>query len=416
MESSQAFLRGSEYCQKCASCRTLVCCATFQGVQQMFVGNGGKSVKSCKNCRDNAKTKVREQKDASYNLDEQFETHEDFIEVVSSFLERHDKHIFSPEMESLKLRVTLSESFVLGNDVSVALCAQTEDRELQIKAASHLRNDIFDCSGYYFHLRRCKERVNGPEFILTCARSQERKTERDPETVQRYTTAKEFFACHGELRIAFLKANPTAIITYDHKCHTETPKFHVTEEVQRYIQAHQLLPPRLIYQNLIQMADSPQFKNTELHTITRQQVYNLWLSLTRKEWERDAADDFRSAQLLLEGQDGYRLIEGLQGPGVSLGFITPCFSDGLKYDRAKMTEVFIDSTFGTNKHGYELYCVLTEYDLVSLPLSYLLLHTRGVREVGKRGTRLTAWLTALRAAGLNPNAVHTDKDFAGNKY
>ncbi|KAK9430287.1 hypothetical protein V1505DRAFT_371762 [Lipomyces doorenjongii] len=77
-----------------------------------------------------------------------------------------------------------------------------------------------------------------------------------------------------------------------------------------------------------------------------------------------------------------------------------------------MTEVFIDSTFGTNKHGYELYCVLTEYDLVSLPLSYLLLHTRGVREVGKRGTRLTAWLTALRAAGLNPNAVHTDKDFA----
>ncbi|KAK9259659.1 hypothetical protein V1519DRAFT_469134 [Lipomyces tetrasporus] len=360
----------------------------------MFVGNGGKSVKSCKNCRDNAKAKVREQEDASYNLDEHFESHEDIIEVVSSFLECHDEHKFSPDAQPLKLRVTLSESFVLGNDVSVALCAQTEDRELQKQAASHLRNDIFDCSGYYFHLRRCKERADGPEFILTCSRSHERKTERDPETVQRYTTAKEFFVCHGELRIAFLKANPTATITYDHKCHTETPKFHVTEE------------------NLIRLADSPQFKNTELHKITRQQVYNIWLSLTRKEWERDAADDFRSAQLLLEGQDGYRLIEGLQEPGVSLGFITPCFSDSLKYDRAKITEVSIDSTFGPNKHGYELYCVLTEYDLVSLPLSYLLLDTRGLREVGKKGTRLTAWLTALRAAGLNPNVVHTDKDFA----
>ncbi|KAK9428347.1 hypothetical protein V1505DRAFT_292002, partial [Lipomyces doorenjongii] len=86
-------------------------------------------------------------KDASYHLDEQFETHEDFIEVVSSFLERHDKHIFSPETQSLKLRVTLSESLVLGNDASVALCAQTEDRELQRQPASHLRNDIFDCSG-----------------------------------------------------------------------------------------------------------------------------------------------------------------------------------------------------------------------------------------------------------------------------
>ncbi|KAK9371587.1 uncharacterized protein V1513DRAFT_455239 [Lipomyces chichibuensis] len=52
-----------------------------------------------------------------------------------------------------------------------------------------------------------------------------------------------------------------------------------------------------------------------------------------------------------------------------------------------MTEVLIDSAFGTNKHGYELYCVFT--DLVSLPLSYLLLGTRGVQEVGKRGTRLT---------------------------
>ncbi|KAK9387121.1 hypothetical protein V1515DRAFT_639229 [Lipomyces mesembrius] len=283
----------------------------------MFVGNGGKCVKSCKNCRDN-KTKVREQEDASYNLDEHFETHEDFIEVVKSFLERYDKQIFSPEAQSLKLRVTLSESFMLGNVVSVALRAQTEDRELQRQAASHLRNDIFDCSGYYFHLRRCKERAKGSEFILTCSRSQERETELHPQAVQRYTTAKESFACHGELLIAFLKENPTAIITYEHKCHTETPKFHVTEEVQKYIQSHQ------------------------------QQVYNIWLSLTRKEWERDAADDFRSAQLLLEGQEGYRLIEGLQEPGVSLGFITPCFSDSLKYDRAKMTELFIDSTFGLN--------------------------------------------------------------------
>ncbi|KAK9367943.1 hypothetical protein V1509DRAFT_610177 [Lipomyces kononenkoae] len=77
-----------------------------------------------------------------------------------------------------------------------------------------------------------------------------------------------------------------------------------------------------------------------------------------------------------------------------------------------MTEIFIDSTFGTNKHGYELYCVITEYDLVSILLSYLLLDTRGVQEVGKRGSRLTTWLMALRGAGLNPCVIHTDKDFA----
>ncbi|KAK9310910.1 hypothetical protein V1524DRAFT_342537, partial [Lipomyces starkeyi] len=106
------------------------------------------------------------------------------------------------------------------------------------------------------------------------------------------------------------------------------------------------------------------------------------------------------------------LVEGLQEPGVSLAFVTPCFSDIVNYDRAKMSEIFVDSTFSTNKHGYEVYCVLTEYDLVSLPLSYLLLDIRGIREEGKRGSRLTAWFTALRDARLKPNVVHTDKDFA----
>ncbi|KAK9489765.1 hypothetical protein V1508DRAFT_329294, partial [Lipomyces doorenjongii] len=69
-------------------------------------------------------------------------------------------------------------------------------------------------------------------------------------------------------------------------------------------------------------------------------------------------------------------------------------------------------TFGTTKHGFELYAVVTEYDLVSLPLSYLLLDTRGIQENGKRGSRLTTWLMELRNAGLTPKWVHTDKDFA----
>ncbi|KAK9327926.1 hypothetical protein V1520DRAFT_20991 [Lipomyces starkeyi] len=157
-------------------------------------------------------------------------------------------------------------------------------------------------------------------------------------------------------------ANESATIIYEHNGHTEAPKFHMTAEVESYIKAQRSFPPRQIYHNLMQMADDSPFEKTELHTITRQQVYKVWVSITRKQWEKDAANDFRSAQLLIGEQDGYRLIEGLQEPGVSLAFTMPCFTDSAKYNREKMTEVFIDSTFGTNKHGYELYCVLTEYD------------------------------------------------------
>ncbi|KAK9357329.1 hypothetical protein V1504DRAFT_442879 [Lipomyces starkeyi] len=246
-----------------------------------------------------------------------------------------------------------------------------------------LRNDIFDCTGYYFQSRRCSERNDEIKFSFTCSRSTERETERDPlnSAIHKY----EFFDCHGLLHVILSKDNGSAVIVYDHRGHTETPKFHVTDEVRSYIDAQKLFPPRQIYQNLIRMAGDSQFEETDLHTITRQQ------SLQR--WERDPRNDFLSAQLLIGEQDGYQLVEGLQEPGVSL-------ADTVNYDRAKMSEIFRSSN-NTNKHGYELYCVLTEYDLVSLPLSYLLLDTRGIREEGKRD------------AGLNPNVVHTDKDFAG---
>ncbi|KAK9489134.1 hypothetical protein V1508DRAFT_407252 [Lipomyces doorenjongii] len=361
MESSVVSPRKSQYSQMCAYCRTLICCATFEE-QGLFIDKGAKSVKSCKNCRANAKSKVPGPK--AYGLDQDVESHEDYMEVVPSFLEQRDSHIFDPEAQSFTFRIILTGFFVLENDVSVATCTQKQ-------AAIVLRNDIFDCTGYYFHMRRYTET--------------ERKAERDLTRIQRNTETKEFFDYHGELRINFSKSNLSLTILYDHKGHVETPKFHVTEEMQKYIEAHTLVPPRLIYQNLIAMADGSQLKSTDLHTISK------------REWERNPRDDLRSAQMLVEAQEGYILIEGLQEPGVSLAFTTFCFNDKVKYYGSKMTEIFIDSTFGTNKHGYELYCVLTELDLVSLPLSYLLLNTRGIREEGKRGIRLTSWLTALRA-------------------
>ncbi|KAK9334546.1 hypothetical protein V1521DRAFT_486353 [Lipomyces starkeyi] len=228
----------------------------------------------------------------------------------------------------------------------------------------------------------------------------------------RRNSQKEYFECHGELHISFSQANESATLIYEHIGHTESRRFHMTDEIRNYITSNKNLPPRQIYQNLIQMTDISEFEKTEAVILTRQQVYNFWISLTRGEWQRDAADDFKSAQVLVAELDGYELVEDLQEPGISLAFLTPCFTDRRKFNRDKMTEIFIDSTFGTNKHGFELYCVLAEYDLVSLPLSYLLLDTRGLQEDGKRGSRLTQWFMTLRNAGLKPKFVHTDKDFA----
>ncbi|ODQ69016.1 hypothetical protein LIPSTDRAFT_76513 [Lipomyces starkeyi NRRL Y-11557] len=369
MNNANIRLNLSNYSQKCTSCRTLVRRDTLQELQQMFVSHDGRPLKSCKTCRDNRALKSggRPITRTSYDLDgRHYDTHDEFIEGVPSFLEQHDDHKFDLAAQSMRIRAALSTNTFVETDVSMTDCAQTGDRALQTRAAMLLRNDIFDCTGYYFQSRRCTEKNDEIKFSLTCCRSTERETERDPLKIQRYTIAKEFFDCQGLLHIIISKDNGSAVIVYEHRGNTETPKFHVTDEVRSYIDTHKLLSPRQIYQNLIRMAYDSQFEETDLRTITRQQVYNVWLSFTRMQWERDPTNDFLSAQLLIGERDGYQLVDGLQE---------------------------------------QLYCVLTEYDLVSLP--------RGIREEGKRGSRLTAWFTALRDAGLNPKVVHTDKDFAG---
>ncbi|KAK9357402.1 hypothetical protein V1504DRAFT_71230 [Lipomyces starkeyi] len=106
-------------------------------------------------------------------------------------------------------------------------------------------------------------------FTLTCSRSSEAKLERDPSRVQRYTVPKEVFDCQGELRITMSKVYESITMVYEHKCHMETDKFHMTEEVRNYIKFQKRLAPRQIYQNLIQMANDSEFEKTDLHTITK---------------------------------------------------------------------------------------------------------------------------------------------------
>ncbi|KAK9234052.1 hypothetical protein V1525DRAFT_414313 [Lipomyces kononenkoae] len=392
MNDPQVTIIDSKYCQKCAACRTQVCCDTLVELQQWHSGRDGHTFKTCKKCRDRKASKKQYDalKRTSFDLDGCYDTHEEFVDAVSSFMEQHDNHVFDASRQSLRIKATLTSNFLIDNDISVEACTQNATHDLQRRAAILLRNNLFDYTGYFFHLRRVN--VNSD----VCSRSSEAKIERDPSQIQRYTVAKDVFDCQGELHITMSKVYESVTIVYEHKCHTETQKFHMTDEVRSYVKSQKRLTPRQIYQNLVQMANENEFENTDLYTITRQQGYNFWLSITKSEWERDAANDFGSAQLLLAEHDGFELIDGLQEPGN-------------KYDRVKMIEVFVDSTFGTNRHGYELYCVLTEYDLVSLPLSYLLLDTRGLSEDGKRGLRLTQWFTALRNAGLKPNFVHTDR-------
>ncbi|KAK9311039.1 hypothetical protein V1524DRAFT_342585, partial [Lipomyces starkeyi] len=126
MDQAKVIIEDSKYCRKCASCRSWIRCDTLQALQQMFVGFDGKRLKSCKRCRDNrgGKKQTKNPKRTEFDLDESYENHEDFFEAVSLFMELHDNHRFEAAVQPLRMKVTLTSTFLIENDICMATCAQ----------------------------------------------------------------------------------------------------------------------------------------------------------------------------------------------------------------------------------------------------------------------------------------------------
>ncbi|KAK9482490.1 hypothetical protein V1527DRAFT_415131 [Lipomyces starkeyi] len=176
MDELQVTVIDAKYRKKCAACRTQVCCDTLQELQQMYSGMDGRVFKTCKKCRDRKASKKEGEalKPAGFGLDGCYDTHEEFVEAVSSFLEQHDSHVFDSSLPSLRIKATLKSTFLIDNNISVETCTQTSDQDVQKRAAILLRNDMFDSTGYFFHMRRVNARPDGQiTFTLTCSRSRD---------------------------------------------------------------------------------------------------------------------------------------------------------------------------------------------------------------------------------------------------
>ncbi|CAD7067123.1 unnamed protein product, partial [Tilletia caries] len=75
-------------------------------------------------------------------------------------------------------------------------------------------------------------------------------------------------------------------------------------------------------------------------------------------------------------------------------------------------EISIDSTYGTNNAGHELFGILAELDGTGVPLAYCFLNTKDMEADGRKISILTEVLQALKGRGLTPTFVGCDKDSA----
>ncbi|KAK9350539.1 hypothetical protein V1523DRAFT_355188, partial [Lipomyces doorenjongii] len=133
-------------------------------LQQMYSGMNGRVFKTCKKCHDRRRRRTGVTlKPSGVGLDGCYDTHEEFVEAVTSFLEQHDSHVFDSSLPSLRTKATPTSTFLIDNDISVKTCTQTSDQDVQKRAAVLLRNVMFDCTGYFFHIRRVNVK---PDVLL----------------------------------------------------------------------------------------------------------------------------------------------------------------------------------------------------------------------------------------------------------
>ncbi|KAK9489050.1 hypothetical protein V1508DRAFT_465249 [Lipomyces doorenjongii] len=160
--------QNGKYCRKCAPCRSWTRRARFEN----FKWHSPALMEDLLKVAANA-------------VAMSYESHEEFLDDIGSFLEQHDTHIFDASRPSMTLKATLPSAVRLVNDIPVGI-------SLKLKTERLLRNDFFDCTGYYFHLRRVIERQYGPRFDMTCSSSNDRKSERNLSNPHRYTDPKDF--------------------------------------------------------------------------------------------------------------------------------------------------------------------------------------------------------------------------------
>ncbi|KAK9327510.1 hypothetical protein V1520DRAFT_42227 [Lipomyces starkeyi] len=144
MDQTEVAIEDSHYCPRCSSCHCWIRCTTIEELQQIFSSLEGRPLKTCQRCRANKPTKAKNTpfERIGFDLDECYQTHEEFIESVSSFLELNDNHIADASLQSLRIKATLVPDLLIENDISMTCC--TQDTDLQKRVVVLLRNDIFE--------------------------------------------------------------------------------------------------------------------------------------------------------------------------------------------------------------------------------------------------------------------------------
>ena len=219
------------------------------------------------------------------------------------------------------------------------------------------------------------------------------------------------FPCQSKLNIRPLLRDRTLSISIHHEWHAPYDNIELSPMVQELIESRvSTKTPSEIYRDI---RDIP-----EGQAVTRHQVYYLWQKANAKIWKRDS-DQLVSAAMLLSESSDYRVHHHVLTAGNlrALAFFAPQTTERLANSA---TQLVMDSTYGTNGAGMDLFAVLAEVEGTGVPLVYCLVEPPQGNSVGKKARSdpgamtsiIQQFLERLKDFGFNPKFFATDKDQA----
>lgn len=237
----------------------------------------------------------------------------------------------------------------------------TRDISSSNESLRHLIHMIRGEGGYRFWHRRSYKQQDSHRHQYYCSQDVERKRSSTTRGIRDIRT-KDLFHCESNLRISLSFEYRTVSIKLHHLPHRFYEEVALTESVKAYVDrraaAH---TPAEIFRDVV----SSGCHGSEL--VTSGQVYYRWQQMNSTFWRLHVDPIVSATQLLSRYPNDYEYCSLGQESGITgLAFFPKVIIRAAR----EAKELAMDSTFGTNSAGMELYGVLAEIDGAGYPIAY----------------------------------------------
>ena len=171
------------------------------------------------------------------------------------------------------------------------------------------------------------------------------------------------FPCQSKLNIRPCLQSRTLSLSIHHKWHPPYQDIQIAPNVQELIHLRvSNKTPSEIYREIRGIPEG--------RSVTRHQIYYLWQKANARIWQRHA-DPLVSAAMLLSEDSVYHDYHAVFTAGNVRALAFFSFKAIEKLAKSA-TQLVMDSTFGTNSGGMDLFAVLAEVEGTGAPLAYCL--------------------------------------------